>query len=91
MDINLLQETCERLEAIADTLYQGYVSQGIADMNSVISDLAVISTWIIDEELQVKLVNNALAPILSAMEAQDATELADLITYELLEILGELE
>lgn len=91
MDMELLQATCDKLEEIADTLYQGYASQGIADMGEVIPNLAVIATWIEREETKNRLVNDALSPILSAMEAQDATELADLITYELLGILGEIK
>ncbi len=90
MDRKLLDTTCIRLEEIADVLYQGYASQGIAQMGEVIPNLAEISTWIEDEEERKRLVQDALEPILNAMEQQDATELADLITYELLEILAGL-
>ncbi|MGN0389172.1 MAG: hypothetical protein ACI4L2_00055 [Wujia sp.] len=90
MDIQLLDDTCRSLEEISDVLYQGYVSQGIARMNEVIPNLALISTWIEDAGTQERLIQDALSPILSAMEQQDGTELADLITYELLTLLGEL-
>ena len=90
MDRNTLQETIDVLNDIADKLYQGYVNEGMADMNKIISNLAVISTWIVDEDLTNRLISDALSPILEAMEEQDGTGLADLITYELLEILEAL-
>ena len=37
--------------------------------------------------LQQRLITDALMPILSAMEEEDGTLMADLITYELVEIL----
>ena len=36
---------------------------------------------------QQRLITDALSPILSAMEEEDGTLLADLITYELVELL----
>ena len=56
MEQELIRETKEELLSIADTLYQG-------------------------------LVSDALSPLLSAMEEEDGTLMADLITYELVEIL----
>lgn len=87
MEPNIVFDTKEALLGIADTLYQGRVSDGIAAMNTVIPNLSVIATDIKDEELQKRLLTDALAPILSAMEAEDGILLADLITYELVEIL----
>ena len=60
-------------------------------MGLVISDLATISEDIQDEAVKKKLMQEALVPILQAMEDQDGVMLADLITYELLELLHTLE
>ena len=43
-----------------------------------------------NEDLKQKLVADALTPILSAMENEDGTLMADLITYELVELLDSL-
>ena len=75
---------------IADTLYQGGVSDGIAAMNAVIPNLALIADGIEDETVQQKLIADALTPILAAMESEDGTLMADLITYELVELLDSL-
>lgn len=87
MEQRILSDTKEALLKIADTLYQGRLSDGIASMNAVIPNLSVIAADITDEALQQRLITDALSPILSAMEAEDGTLLADLITYELVEIL----
>ena len=80
--------------------HRGYVSQGvqirrigkswITDRNmrsGVIPNLSLIASGIQDEALQQRLITDALSPILSAMEEEDGTLLADLITYELVELL----
>lgn len=87
----LIVDTCDKLSEIADVLYRGDTRAGIAAMGLVISDLAAISDVIQDEEVKEKLVQEALIPILQAMEDQDGVMLADLITYELLELLHTLE
>ncbi|MCI6241172.1 MAG: hypothetical protein SO015_07625 [Wujia sp.] len=87
MEQELIRETKEELLSIADTLYQGLVSDGIASMNQVIPNLSMIASQIQDESLQSRLVSDALSPLLSAMEEEDGTLMADLITYELVEIL----
>lgn len=90
MEQNLIEETKEQLLTVADILYQGGVSDGIAAMNAVIPNLAVIADHIENEDLKKKLVADALMPILSAMEDEDGTLMADLITYELVELLDSL-
>ena len=87
MEQELIRETKEELLSIADTLYHGLVSDGIASMNQVIPNLSMIASQIQDESLQSRLVSDALSPLLSAMEEEDGTLMADLITYELVEIL----
>lgn len=87
MEQELIQDTKETLLTIADILYQGRVSDGIAAMNGVIPNLSLIASGIQDEALQQRLITDALSSILSAMEEEDGTLLADLITYELVELL----
>lgn len=87
MEQELIQDTKETLLTIADILYQGRVSDGITAMNGVIPNLSLIASGIQDEALQQRLITDALSPILSAMEEEDGTLLADLITYELVELL----
>ena len=83
MEQELIQDTKETLLTIADILYQGRVSDGIAAMNGVIPNLSLIASGIQDEALQQRLITDALSP----MEEEDGTLLADLITYELVELL----
>lgn len=87
----LIEDTCNKLSEIADVLYRGDTRAGIAAMGLVISDLAAISDVIQDEEIKKRLVQEVLVPILQSMEDQDGVMLADLITYELLELLHTLE
>lgn len=91
MDEKLLKETCETLTEIAEILYKGDVQTGIAAMNLVIPNLAVVATWVTDEAVNKRLVEEALTPALQAMEEQDGTMLADIITYELLDIFSTLK
>lgn len=90
MDQNLLGTTKTNLEEIADILYKDQVNLGMSKMNQVIPELAVIAGGITDSALQERLLNDALTPALEAMENKDATLLADIITYELIEILDAL-
>lgn len=87
MEQELIQDTKETLLTIADILYQGRVSDGIAAMNGVIPNLSLNCVRYPGEALQQRLITDALSPILSAMEEEDGTLLADLITYELVELL----
>lgn len=90
MDQAILTRTKELLQDIADILYKGNTQEGIAMMSQAIPDIAVISTWISEDEVQARLVEDALSPALEAMEEKDGTMLADIITYELLDILNTL-
>ncbi len=85
-----MEETREKLECIADTLYKGDTTLGMAMMTQVIQDLANIASMIEDKELSDRYVNDGLAQALSAMESNDGTLLADVITYEILEIIDML-
>lgn len=87
----LIADTCDKLSEIADTLYRGDTRTGIAAMGVMIPALAEIGDSIRDEEIKNRLVQESLIPIMKAMEDRDGVMLADLITYELLELLYTLE
>ena len=91
MKQDLIKSTSKKLTEIAEVLYKGDVKTGIAAMGLVISDLAEIISDIQDEETKGKILQDVLTPALKAMEESDGTMLADIISYELLEILGALE
>jgi len=80
-----------QLEAATDILYKGDVNRGMATMQGVIPELASLVTSIEDADVQARLMNDALSPALAAMESKDGTLLADIISYELIPILEELE
>ncbi len=90
MEKELIQGCIVKLDEVAEVLYKNDVNMGLAKMNLVVPYIAMISTEITDEDMQRRLVNDALAPALDAMENKDATLLADIITYELKPILEEL-
>lgn len=90
MDKELINSTVKELTDIATALYQGNTGVGMERIGAVIPDIEVIVSAITDEELQSRLIQDALAPMLAAMENGDGTELADRITYELIPILEEL-
>lgn len=90
MDNHLLETAKEKLTEIADILYKNQMDAGMSEMNQVIPQLVMIADSISDEAMQERLLNDALTPALEAMENRDATLLADIITYELMEILDAL-
>ena len=91
MDKVFLSETKNKLHNIADKLYKGNVNEGIADMGNVLPDIANIAGAVDSEELQQKLLMDVLSPALEAMENKDGALLADIITYELIEFIENLE
>ncbi|MBQ8165919.1 MAG: hypothetical protein IJZ96_02655 [Lachnospiraceae bacterium] len=90
MDKNKISDIKSSLEEIADVLYKDDVNTGMAMMAPVIPDLIEISAQIENEEFQARLMTDALAPALEAMEEKDSTALADIISYELIAILDEM-
>lgn len=90
MDKGLFLVTVNQLKEIADILYKGESTRGIAAIQDVIPNIAVISDDIEDEGVKDKLLNEALAPMLAAMQENDGVTLADIITYELIELLETL-
>lgn len=88
MDKESVNNMKKKLEEIADTLYKGDNMNGIAHMSNVIPDIAVFASDMPDEEARQEMLDNALAPLLEAMEQEDGTLMADIISYELVPLLG---
>ena len=82
-----MTELIESLEKIADVLYKGKVNEGIAMMSSVIPELGMYIQTIESEEERQAFLGNALMPALEAMENRDAIMLADIISYEIIEVI----
>lgn len=87
MNRQILEDVKIKLQETADILYKDNLDQGIAGMSQVIPHIAIMAAEMNDEELQTRLIKDALRPALDAMERKDATLLADIISYELIEIV----
>lgn len=85
-----METTKKVLEDIVDVLYKGEVTKGIAMMSDVIPNLAVIANIIDDKELKDRYVNDGLRQALEAMETNDGVLLADVLNYEIIEIIDML-
>ena len=90
MDKENIIELKKKLTEISDILYKGNVTQGIADINNVIPDIAVLASWLPDDESREELINNALSPLLEAMEQGDPIATADIIVYELIAVMDKM-
>ena len=82
-----MEQTKSKLTTIADVLYKGDTLGGMAMMAEVIPDLATVGSMITDEELRDRYINEGLTQALGAMEAGDGTLLADIISYEIIEVI----
>lgn len=85
-----MTQTKEKLSCIAETLYKGDTTVGMAMMAQVIPDLAQVAAMIEDKDLSDRYVKDGLAQALEAMEKGDGTLLADVITYEIIEVIDSL-
>lgn len=90
MDKEMINSTVQELTEIATVLYQGNTGIGMERIGAVIPDMEIIVSAVTDGALQSRLIQDALAPMLAAMENKDGTELADRITYELIPVLEEI-
>ena len=84
------QGLIDELNAISDILYKGNTILGISKMNDVIPRIAKFAEEIDEEESRARLISDMLSPILEAMETQDGSMLADVISYELVEFIKEM-
>lgn len=87
MNRKILEDVKIKLQETADILYKDNLDQGIASMSQAIPHIAIMAAEMNDKELQTRLIKDALRPALDAMERKDATLLADIISYELIEIV----
>lgn len=87
MDKELLDNVKEKLLSIADLAYKGNINDAIVMMGDALQSIETLAASL-DEETREHMIETALAPMLSAMEDKDGTLLADIITYELLELLN---
>lgn len=90
MDKETLNMMKENLENVADILYKGNTEQGIAAMTDILPHLSMMASEIQDEVMQKKLITNVLQPLLESMENRDGTMMADIITYELIQMVDEM-
>lgn len=90
MDKETLNMMKKNLENVADILYKGNTEQGIAAMTDILPHLSMMASEIQDEVMQKKLITNVLQPLLESMENRDGTMMADIITYELIQMVDEM-
>ncbi len=88
MDSQNVQEVIEELRETTDLLYQENMQEGYDKLSAVLRHMISMSADITDEEEQSSFVE-VLKPALEAMEAEDATLLADVLLYELVPKLEE--
>lgn len=90
MDQSLLRNVEGNLSQVVDLLYQENITMAYKILAVTLPTLEQLLIQITDETLQKELIEK-LQSALEAMEEQDNTLLADIITYELLEQLQKLE
>lgn len=90
MDQSLLRNVEGNLSQVVDLLYQENITMAYKILAVTLPTLEQLLIQITDEALQKELIEK-LQSALEAMEEQDNTLLADIITYELLEQLQKLE
>lgn len=90
MDQSLLRNVEGNLSQVVDLLYQENIKMAYKILAVTLPTLEQLLIQITDEALQKELIEK-LQSALEAMEEQDNTLLADIITYELLEQLQKLE
>lgn len=87
MDQEIKRKMQLQIDIVTELLYSGEVAEGMAKMQDVIPELAVLLQSINDEELERQIIEDILKPALDSMEERDGTTLADILQYELLPLL----
>lgn len=90
MDQELLKSVNGNLSQVVDLLYQENIRLAYRVLAVTLPSLEQLLVSIADADLQKELIEK-LQAALGAMEEEDTTLLADIITYELLEQLQSLE
>lgn len=88
MDKKDVQAVIEEITAVTELLYQENVTEGYGKLAALLRHIMSITAEITDEAEQTSFVE-ILNPALEAMEAQDATLLADILQYDLIAKLEE--
>lgn len=87
MDQEIKRKMQLQIDIVTELLYSGAVAEGMAKMQDVIPELAVLLQSINNEELERQIIEDVLKPALNSMEERDGTTLADILQYELLPLL----
>lgn len=87
MDQEIKRKMQLQIDIVTELLYSGDVAEGMAKMQDVIPELAVLLQSINNEELERQIIEDVLKPALDSMEERDGTTLADILQYELLPLL----
>lgn len=87
MDQEIKRKMQLQIDIVTELLYSGEVAEGMAKMQDVVPELAVLLQSINNEELERKIIEDVLKPALDSMEERDGTTLADILQYELLPLL----
>lgn len=87
MDQEIKRKMQLQIDIVTELLYSGDVAEGMAKMQDVIPQLAVLLQSINNEELERQIIEDVLKPALDSMEERDGTTLADILQYELLPLL----
>lgn len=88
MDKNKLKEVIDEIGAVSELLYQEKFSEGYARLAALLREIIAMTADITDEKEQASFVA-VLQPALEALETKDATLLADILQYDLVEKLEE--
>ena len=87
MDQEIKRKMQLQIDIVTELLYSGEVAEGMAKMQDVVPELAVLLQSINNEELERQITEDVLKPALDSMEERDGTTLADILQYELLPLL----
>ena len=87
MDQEIKRKMQLQIDIVTELLYSGEVAEGMAKMQDVVPELAVLLQSINNEELERQIIEAVLKPALDSMEERDGTTLADILQYELLPLL----
>lgn len=82
MDKTKVQAVIEEIGVVSELLYQEKFSEGYAKLASLLREVAALTADLSDEAEQMAFVK-VLQPALEALEAREATLLADILQYDL--------
>ena len=85
-----MDELKNKIEETTDLFYQQKVNEAYESFIQLLPQISVFAESLSEEEKREELLG-VLAPALEALEQKDSILLADILQYELLEILEDLE